>query len=61
MTTYWLEGSNFGFLLLVVNSILHVIDGQSSVGCLESIISDIVNALVAPVLCSEVENCSPII
>lgn len=59
--TYRLEGNDLGVLCLVIDSILHVVDCQTTIGSLELIVTQLRNALVATILCTEIEHCSPVI
>lgn len=57
--TYRLESCDFGFLLLVIKSILHVVDCNPSSSTTN--LGDLRDTLVRAVPSTEIQDCGPIV
>jgi len=61
IATYRLKRCYFGCLVRIVDGILHVVDGQATVGSFELVIAQLPDTPVAAVLSAEKENRSPVV
>ncbi len=61
LVNYRLEGLDFGLLPPVVDGVLHVVDGQPAVGCLELVVAQLRHPLVAPILGAEIQDGGPVV
>jgi len=56
-----LEGLDLGLLAPVVDRVLHVVDGETTLGLFELVVAELRDTLVAPVLGAEIEDRSPVV